>query len=99
MAFTTDMFTGCDGLFICIAQWANEVTEGAFWTIMTLGLGMVVFLATTRYGVNRAFGFAAFMSGSISLTLIFLGLMQWYVGSIFIALLIIGIIAMRMMER
>ena len=100
MTFETNILAGCDeGLFICIAEWANNVTSGAFWTVLTIGLGVMVFMATARYGTNRAFAFASFISGSISLMLIFLGLMQWYVGSIFIAVLIIGIVSLRMMER
>ena len=98
MPYTTDMFTGCDGLFICMAQWANTVTDGWFWVLMTIGLGTVLFMATYRFGVNRAFGFASFIAGSISITLIFLNLMQWYVASIFIGIMILGIVVMRMIE-
>ena len=98
MAFQTDMLIGCDGLFICMAQWANNVTDGWFWSLITMGLGIVLFMATYRFGTNRAFGFASFVTGSISLILVFLNLMQWYVASIFIVIMVLGIVAMRMME-
>jgi len=99
MAFSTDIMGGCDGLFICMALWANSVTEGLFWTLITIGIGVVLFMATYRFGNNRAFGFASFISGMAALTCAFLGLMQWRVTSIFIAMLVVGLVVMQMQEK
>ena len=98
MPFETDMFTGCDGLFICIAKWANTVTNGYFWLLIIIGMGIVLFTATIKFGLNRAFGFATFAMGMLSILMIFLGLMTFQTAAWFIVLMVLGIIAMRLIE-
>jgi len=98
MAFSTDMFTGCDGLFICMAQWANTVTSGYFWLLMNVGLVVVLFMATFRFGTSRAAGFSAFLGGSIAIMLAIMGLMSYAVLAWFIGALVLGIVIARMME-
>lgn len=99
MAFDTDIFTGCTGLLNCMATWANSVTFGAFWTIILVAFCIVIFMATSRYGANRAFGFATFSGGLASVFLLLGGLMPWYITSLFIVLTGVGIVVMRMSER
>lgn len=99
MAFETDIFSGCEGLLYCLAVWANTVTFGAFWTVVTIAFVIVLFMATSRLGTTRAFGFATFGGGMASIILAILGLMPWYITTLFIILLGLGIVIMKMSEN
>lgn len=99
MAYETDIFTGCTGLLACMSTWANTVTYGLFWTIVTISFGFVLFLATSRLGTSRSFGFATFGTGVVAMLLALGGWMPWYIASFFIILLGVGIVVMRMSER
>ena len=80
------------GFMSCIADYVNVVTEGAFWVIMLLGFGIVMFMATfTKYGPKKAFGFISFiwiMGGILFATL---ELMTWWIASAFIVAGLVGL--------
>ena len=99
MAFETDIFTNCEGLFICMASWANSVTYGAFWTIILLGFIIVLFMATFNFGVNRSFGYSAIAGAFGSMMLLQMGLIDIWIASAFMVAGVFGIIAMVVGER
>lgn len=87
------------GLFEGMALWANSVTNGLFWALMLLGFGVVVMIATSKFGGPRSFGFASFvgMMGAIFLTIA--GLMSWGIASMFIVAGFVGFVVMILNER
>jgi len=91
----SQIMTKCnDGLMYCFSEWANEVSQGAFWLMALIAFGVVVFMATIRFGTHRAFGFAGFviMVGSIYLSV--LQFLAWWVASVFILIGVVGIASM-----
>ena len=99
MAYPTDIFGGCTGLVKCLADWANTVTDGAFWTVILLAFCVIIIMATFGFGVNRAFGFAGVSGWFGALTLSAVGLVPSYIAIIFTVVGIIGIVVMRVGER
>lgn len=99
MAYNTDIFTGCDGLFICLADWSNTVTQGYFWSIMLFALSIVLFMGTFNFGANRAFGYAGFGMGIMALFLIQLDLIPLWVLTLSLVMTGLGIAAMFLSER
>ena len=94
MAYNTDIFTGCTGLFVCLADWANTVTNGYFWTLMILSLGVVIFMATNIFGTNRSFAFSAVSMALLALLLRQLSLIPTFIMTLTMILAIIGIVVM-----
>lgn len=95
-----NILTTCnDGLFYCFAKWASDVTTGTFWFMALLAFTVSLFLATLKFGSNRAFGFASFvgMLGGVFLSV--LKLTPWWVGSTFIILGVIGFAVMLISEK
>lgn len=88
-----------DGTMTCIAKWAYTVTQGMFWVFSLLGFCVALFLATSGLGNSRAFGFASFagMMGSIFFATI--GLMSWWIATIFILVGAIGMVIMIMSKQ
>lgn len=88
----SQLITSCDsGLFHCMALWTNTVTDGWFMVLMFVAFLAVLFMGTiTLYEKTRAFGFAGFTSITGSIFLGLMGLMNWWVVSMFI---IIGCIS------
>jgi len=99
MAFETDMFSNCEGLFYCMALWSNSVTEGYFWSIILFAFGAVMFMATFNYGSTRAFGYASFSMALISLLLIQIDLIPLAVLTIVLILAALGIAFMFLSDR
>ncbi len=86
MPFETDIFTGCEGLFFCLGQWSNTVTEGYFWSIILIAFGIVMFMGTFNFGAKRAFGYSSLASSFLGLTLIQLGFIPlWFFTLVLIA--------------
>jgi len=88
----TETLRSCtEGTFFCLSQWASLVTSGAFWVLMLLAFSFALFMATIRFGGVRAFGFASFsgMLGGVFFAI--LGLMAWWVASVFILVGVIGL--------
>ena len=91
----SQLSTECtDGLMYCFSQWAHEVSQGAFWLLALISFGIVVFMATVRFGTHRAFGFSGFvlMMGAVFLAV--LQFLAWWAASVFI---LIGVIAIASM--
>lgn len=99
MPFDTDIFTDCDGLFYCLVDWSNAVTEGYFWSIILLAFGIVLFMGTFNFGTKRAFGYASFATGLLGLVFIQLGLIPLWFFTLILITSCIGIAAMIIGEK
>lgn len=91
---TETMSTCTDGMLSCFSQWASDVTTGMFWVFALISFCVVIFLATLRFGNNRAFGFAGFVSLVGGIWLSILTYIPWWVGSVFI---IVGAVSLVVM--
>lgn len=91
--------TCSDGLMYCMSEWASDVTGGLFWVFALLSFCVVLIMATARLGTTRAFGFGSFagMLGSIWLSI--MGLISWWIASLFIIVGVLGIAMMILSER
>lgn len=87
----TEAMDDCTGFFYCYAKWASDVTTGLFWAFALITFGVVIFLASARYGSSRAFGFTSFVLLIGGIWLSVMQLISWWIGSIFIIIGIIGI--------
>jgi len=87
------------GLLWCFANWASQVTVGAFWVLALLTFTVVIYLATARFGGIRAFGFASFTGLLGGIWLAVLQLIPWWVGSTFIIIGVVGIMSMIISEK
>ena len=93
----SNLLTGCDeGTFYCISLWASNVTGGAFWVFMLLGFCIAIFMATSRLGNTRAFGYASFVGMNGAIFLAIAVLIPWWIASIYILVGVIGIASMVM---
>lgn len=94
----TDLTNG-SGLIEGMGDWAYQVTNGWFWTLLFGCFCVVLFMATSVYSTDRAFGFAGVTAifGSIMLTTI--GLMSWWMASLYIITGVISLAIMRMANR
>jgi len=99
MAYDTDIFTGCEGLFFCLADWSNSVTNGYFWSIILLSMGVIIGMGTANFGFNRAFGYATMSTALIALLLVQLALIPMYILTITLVLAGFGVVAMLVQER
>jgi len=88
-----------DGLLFCLSEWANKATNGAFWPIVVLGFGMVLFMSTQRFGTPRAFGFSTLISALAAVFLAVAGLIDEYILTIAIILGGVGAVTLVMNER
>ena len=99
MAFETDIFGDCEGLFFCLATWSNTVTQGYFWSIILIAFGIVLFMGTFNFGVKRAFGYSSFATSLIGLTLVQLGLVPLWFFTLVLIVSLIGIAVMLIGSR
>lgn len=101
MAFPTpgEVTATCTGFFTCMAEWANAVTQGFFWTAMLIGFSFVMFMATQRFGSARSFGFASIVGLLGAIWLATLQLMPWEYASIFILTGVVGFVVLILQER
>ncbi len=96
----SQLLTNCtDGTMSCIAQWAYRVTQGMFWVFALFGFCAALFMATSRLGNTRAFGFASFVGMMGSIWFATMGLMSWWITTIFILVGAIGIVVMLMSKK
>ena len=96
----TTLLASCpDGTMSCLAQWAYRVTQGTFWVFALLGFCVALFIATSRLGNNRAFGFAAFTGMMGSIFFATMGLISWWIATVFILVGAIGLIVMIMSKK
>lgn len=89
-----DVMSGCNGFVYCFASWASQVTTGLFWALALISFGIVIFLASARYGGTRAFGFTSFVLLIGGIWLSILKLIAWWLGSLFIIIGVIGLAAL-----
>lgn len=99
MAFPTNPFEGCTGLFICYARWLNTITDGAFWSMFLLAFAVMLFLATFRFGTARSLGYSTLGAFFLSFYLLYAGLIQWWFASIFIVAMVVSMVFMRISEK
>jgi len=91
----TNLMTDCDdGFMYCFASWASTVTGGLFWGMAMITFAIVTFLATSRYGSARAFGFSSFILLIGGVWLSVMKLIAWWLGSAFIIVGVIGLVAL-----
>lgn len=90
---------GDESLLHGFAQWAYSVTGGRFWTFMLIGFSVVLMIVTSRFGTARSFAFGGVVGLLGSIFLAIMGLMPWWVASIFILLGAFGIAGMILSER
>jgi len=83
-ATPTDLVASEGGLLYGLAKWAYNVTDGAFWTLMLAGFCIVMFMAVARYGTSKAYAYASLVGLFGSIFFIVLGLMPYWLASIFI---------------
>jgi len=93
------MSTCTEGLFWCFSDWVSDVTSGAYWIFMLLGFQFALFIASSRLGNTRAFGFASFVGLLGAMWLAIAQLIAWWVASAFILVGVVGIAAMIMNEK
>ena len=95
----TDIMDSCsDGFLYCFAQWAKDVTAGAFWVFMLVAFSVSIYMDTMRLGNKKAFGFGSFAGLIGAVWFAILTLIPWWVASTFIIVGIIGLAIMVMSE-
>ena len=99
MAFPTDIFGNCEGLFFCLAKWSNDVTLGYFWSIILIAFAIALFMGTFNFGVKRAFGYASFASSLIGMVLVQLGLIPLGFFTLVLIVSLVGIAVMFIGEK
>jgi len=72
------------GLIEGLGEWADNVTQGVFWTFMLLGFCVVLMFSTMTHGVARSFGFGGTAGLLGSITLASIGWMSWTIAAYFI---------------
>jgi len=95
----TEILDTCTGLVYCFATWASDVTLGMFWVLALGSFSVVIFLATSRFGSTRAFGFSGFVGMIGGVWLSVLQLIPWWVGSTFIIVGVISIMGMIISDK
>lgn len=98
MAFQTptNLVNESQGLMEGIARWAYNVTDGFYWTALLLGFCVILWMSTYRHGQERALGFAGITGLFGSIMLATIGLMPWWIASLFIIFGAIGMAYMIM---
>jgi len=89
-----DTMCSSNGTLYCVSEWAYNVTEGLFWTIILLAFIIVLFMASQKFGTTRAFGFASFVGLLGSVFLVTLNLIPYWIASAFILTGVIGLAVM-----
>lgn len=96
----TQLIKTCtDGTLVCFAKWAYRVTFGMFWVFALFGFCVAIFMAASRLGNARAFGFASFVGMIGSIFFATLGILTWWIATVFILVGAIGIIIMIMNKK
>ena len=91
--------TCSDGVLYCFSKYVYTASNGVFWWMMLLGFCAAIFMATKRFGTNRAFGFGSFVGMAGAFFFLTLQLISWEIASAFIIVGAIGIAVMVMSER
>lgn len=91
-----DFINETQGMMEGIADWAYTVTQGSFWSVLLAVFCVILGIATVRYGSERAIGFGSLTGLLGALFLATLGLMPWWIASIFIIVGAVGFTYMIM---
>ena len=95
----TDLTGNGRGLLEGFTIWAYNVTNGWFWAMSLFVFCICLFIATSRFGTPRSFGYASF-SGALAATFLAIThLLAWGIASIFIVVGLIGFAVMILNER
>lgn len=96
----SDILQNCDGFFVCLGLYLNDVTGGLFWAGALLAFCMVLFIgAIGRFGRTRAFGFAGFAAIMGGIWLAILKFLDWGIASAFIIVGVISFVALMLNEK
>lgn len=96
----TEILRTCsDGMFYCFSDWAFDVTNGIYWTLMLLGFSVALIWATSKAGMARAFGFGSFAGMIGSIWFATMSLIPWWTATVFIIVGLIGIGLMFISDR
>lgn len=100
MAHELPIINSCTkGLIWCYWNWADSVTLG-FWSVAALlSFVVVLFMATSRFGSHRAFGYSSFVGMIGAIFLATMQLMSWWIATIFIFVGVAGLAMMAISER
>lgn len=91
MVLPTNLTDCGQGLLMCTARFGNTATDGLFWLFALIGFVFVLFMASQRWGTARAYGFASLIGALLSWLFVSIGLLDWYMASIFILAGVVGI--------
>jgi len=80
----TDFVNGSTGLMEGISTWAYNVTDGIFFSVLLLGFCIVLGISSIKSGIERAVGYAGVTGLFGAIILVTLGLMPWWIASLFI---------------
>lgn len=94
-----DLLANCDGFFICLARYMNDVTNDIFWTGALLSFCVLLLAATSPFGYTRAFGYAGIIGLFGSIWLVTMQLMAWWIASAFIIVGGVAIVMLIMREK
>lgn len=96
----TDVLKGCtEGFMYCFFEWANQVTFGAFWILTLATFCFALFMATARFGSQRAFGFSGFVGLIGGVWLATLQFIPWWAASVFILTGAVSVAMLVLSER
>lgn len=95
----TDLTGNGHGLIQGFTSWAYNVTNGWFWAMSLFVFCICLMIATSRFGMPRSFGFAAFVGGLGATFLAIAHLLSWGVASIFMVVAFVGFAVMVLNER
>jgi len=96
----TEIFKTCtDGMMVCFAEWAFEISQGTFWVFALAAFCIILMLSLNTLGTNKSFGYASFVGMMGAVWLSIMGLMIWWIASIFLILGFIGIAMLILSER
>ena len=95
----TDLINNGNGLLSGFGAWAYTVTNGFIWTGFLLGFCLILYIASSKFGGTRAFGFASFIGLMGAIFLAIAKLMPWWIASVFILTGAVGLWAMIVSER
>lgn len=95
----SNLNVGCNGTLFCISEYMNNVTNGMFFPLILMTFLVVLFISTQRFGTPRAFGFASFIGIFSSIILVTVGLMPYWIASLYIITGVVGLAVLVLNEK
>jgi len=78
-----------------LALWTNNVTGGWFWSMILMGLFVILFMSFKSYSTERAFATSSFVCMIIGIMMGVMGLISSYVVVLLMVIAGIAVIALR----